>query len=91
MRNTSKRIASKGLELACFVAERLGSFPEDRTGAFAFSWEPSDCPDRGFDDGGGGGSAWDAGGEGEVGRPPRSALLVERACFLFLRATGAVW
>lgn len=35
----SKIIAGKGLELACFIAERLGSWP-DETGAFAFAWAP---------------------------------------------------
>lgn len=37
----SKIVAGKGLELACFVAERLGSWP-DETGAFAFAWAPED-------------------------------------------------
>ena len=41
MRSKSKRVACKGLELACFVAERLGPFPDD-AGAFAFEWEPKD-------------------------------------------------
>jgi len=67
MRSTSKRIANKGLELACFVAERLGSFPEDRTAGFAFSCEPSEGPDEGLDGGGGEGGGWDARGKGEVG------------------------
>lgn len=40
----SKRVAGKGLELACFVAERLGSWP-DETGAYAFSWTPEDESD----------------------------------------------
>lgn len=68
MRNKSKRIASKGLELACFVAERLGSFP-DHTGTFAFDWEPGDGELDGgsnISGGGGGGGAWDEGQEGEV-------------------------
>ncbi|CAM9146830.1 unnamed protein product [Pylaiella littoralis] len=70
MRNKSKRIASKGLKLACFVAERLGGFP-DHTGAFAFDWEPEDRdqdPDLdggGGGGGGGGGDAWSGGQEGE--------------------------
>lgn len=38
MRSSSKRVARKGLELACFVGERLGVFP-DETGASAFEWE----------------------------------------------------
>ncbi|CAM9213167.1 unnamed protein product [Laminaria digitata] len=38
MRTSSKRVARKGLELACFVGERLGVFP-DETGASAFEWE----------------------------------------------------
>lgn len=73
MRNKSKRIASKGLELACFLAERLGSFP-DHTGSFAFDWEPED----GELDGGGGGSggAWNGGQEGEV-RGSASIHMVE--------------
>lgn len=37
MRSSSKRVARKGLELACFVGERLGTFP-DETGAFGFKW-----------------------------------------------------
>lgn len=41
MRARSNGVASKGLELACFVAERLGRFP-DQAGAFAFEWEPED-------------------------------------------------
>eukprot|EP00903_Cladosiphon_okamuranus_P007765 g7520.t1 len=41
MRSKSKRVAYKGLELACFVAENLGPFP-DQTGAFAFEWERKD-------------------------------------------------
>ena len=65
MRNTSKCIANKGLELACFVAERLGTSPEDRTGAFAFAWEPNTRDTR-FDGGGGDGGAWDVRGEEEV-------------------------
>eukprot|EP00752_Nemacystus_decipiens_P002905 g2703.t1 len=39
MRSKSKRVACKGLELACFVAERLGHSP-NHAGAFAFEWEP---------------------------------------------------
>ena len=46
MRMKSIRVAGKGLELACFVAERLGSWP-DETGAFAFSWTPEDESDVG--------------------------------------------
>ena len=38
MRSSSKRVARKGLELACFVGERLGAFP-DEAGDFAFEWE----------------------------------------------------
>lgn len=38
MRSSSKRVARKGLDLACFVGERLGAFP-DEAGDFAFEWE----------------------------------------------------
>lgn len=41
MRSKSKLVACKGLELACFVAEHLGPFP-DHAGAFAFEWESED-------------------------------------------------
>lgn len=41
MRAKSKTVASKGLELACFVAERSEPFPDD-AGAFAFEWESED-------------------------------------------------
>ena len=41
MRARSKRVASKGLELTCFVAERLGRHP-DETGAFALEWQPAE-------------------------------------------------
>lgn len=42
MRDRSKRIAVKGLELACFVAERLECFPGEAVDGFAFEWEPQD-------------------------------------------------
>ncbi|CAM9473937.1 unnamed protein product [Ectocarpus fasciculatus] len=67
MRDRSKRVANKGLELACFVAERLGGFP-DGTDAFAFDWEPEDeeIDDAGDGDGGGGeDGAWNGGGREE--------------------------
>lgn len=38
MRDKSNDVASKGLELACFVAERIGELPDDN-GSFAFEWE----------------------------------------------------
>lgn len=67
MRDRSKRVANKGLELACFVAERLGGFP-DGTGAFAFDWEPGDEDIDGAGDGDGGGEdgAWNSGGREEA-------------------------
>ncbi|CAN0380002.1 unnamed protein product, partial [Ectocarpus sp. 8 AP-2014] len=65
MRDRSKRVANKGLELACFVAERLGVFP-DRTGAYAFDWEPGDEEIDGAGDDGGGGGAWNGGGGEEA-------------------------
>lgn len=65
MRDRSKRVANKGLELACFVAERLGGFP-DRTGAFAFDWENGDEEIDGAGDDGGGGGAWNGGGREEA-------------------------
>ncbi|CAM9459673.1 unnamed protein product [Ectocarpus sp. 12 AP-2014] len=77
MRDRSKRIANKGLELACFVAERLGGFP-DRTGAFAFDWEPGDEEINGAGDDGGGGGAWNGGGREEA-----------RYCLLFSQDADA--
>lgn len=74
MRDGSKRVANKGLELACFVAERLGRFP-DRTGAFAFDWEPGDEEIDGAGDDGGGGGAWNGEGREEA-----------RYCLLFFCA-----
>ncbi|CBJ33291.1 hypothetical protein Esi_0455_0005 [Ectocarpus siliculosus] len=65
MRDRSRRVANKGLELACFVAERLGGFP-DRSGAYAFDWEPGDEEIDGAGDDGGGGGAWNGGGRQEV-------------------------
>ncbi|CAM9961748.1 unnamed protein product [Hapterophycus canaliculatus] len=56
MRHRSKRVACIGLELACFVAERLGGFL-DRTGSFAFDWDA----EGGKMNGGGGGDAWNGG------------------------------
>ncbi|CAM9406248.1 unnamed protein product [Ectocarpus sp. 13 AM-2016] len=66
MRDRSKRIVNKGLELACFVAERLGGFP-DGTGAFAFDWEPGDEEIDGAGDDGGRGDAWNGGDREEAG------------------------
>lgn len=41
MRSKSKRLAGKGLKLACFVAECLGTCP-DSMAASSFSWAPED-------------------------------------------------
>ncbi|CAM9810162.1 unnamed protein product, partial [Scytosiphon promiscuus] len=64
MRDGSKRIASKGLELACFVAERLGRFP-DRTGSFAFDWDPEGAGAIGGGDSSDSGDAWNGVGSRE--------------------------
>lgn len=60
MRAKSKRVAAKGLELACFVADRLGRYPEE-TGAFAFDWQPIK-----EDIEGNGGVAWNPAGNERI-------------------------
>lgn len=61
MRAKSKRVAAKGLELACFVADGLGRYPQE-TGAFAFDWQRVDDEDGE----GSGGVAWNPMGDERV-------------------------
>lgn len=60
MRAKSKRVAAKGLELACFVADGLGRYPEE-TGAFAFDWQPVDEDREGSE-----GVAWNPTGDERI-------------------------